>query len=496
MNRVPPIRIRRANGAPVRPDGQYVLYWMIANRRLRHNFSLDRALEHCEELHKPLLVFEALRADYPRASDRLHRFVLDGMADNARGCAAASIAYFPYVEPRSRAGKGLLAALAVQACVVITDDFPCFFLPEMVKSAATQVPVLVEAVDSNGLLPLRGADRAFQRAFDFRRFLQKELPKHLEDFPRADPLHKSKLPRLAIPENILAKWPMAAPQWLSREADSLRGLPIDHNVKPAAQRGGMQAAVSRMRSFLDERLCQYAASRNDPDDDVTSGLSPYLHFGQLSAHELFVEIARREHWRPEKLSLRNNGTRNGWWNMSPDAETFLDQLITWRELGYNFAAHRQGYEHYSSLPDWAQKTLQKHARDQREHVYTLEQFESASSHDALWNAAQTQLAREGRIHNYLRMLWGKKILEWTRTPAEALEIMIHLNNKYALDGRDPSSYSGIFWILGRYDRPWGPERPVFGTIRYMSSANTARKISVTKYLPKYGVPASMQVKSR
>ena len=151
----------------------------------------------------------------------------------------------------------------------------------------------------------------------------------------------------------------------------------------------------------------------------------------------------------------------------------------------NASTHCSNYDRYESLPSWAQKTLEKHARDEREHVYSLERFGNAQTADSLWNAAQTQLVREGRIHNYLRMLWGKKILEWTRTPEQALEIMIHLNNKYALDGRNPNSYSGIFWTLGRYDRPWGPERPVFGTIRYMSSANTARKVSVKEYLRKF-----------
>jgi deoxyribodipyrimidine photo-lyase len=164
----------------------------------------------------------------------------------------------------------------------------------------------------------------------------------------------------------------------------------------------------------------------------------------------------------------------------------LDELITWREVGYNFAAHRTDYDQYESLPEWAQNTLREHAKDERGAVYRVEEFEAAKTHDALWNAAQRQLVREGRIHNYLRMLWGKKILEWSRTPQEAARVMIHLNNKYALDGRNPNSYSGIFWVLGRYDRPWGPEQPVFGTVRYMSSENTARKVSVKGYLRKYG----------
>jgi deoxyribodipyrimidine photo-lyase len=161
-------------------------------------------------------------------------------------------------------------------------------------------------------------------------------------------------------------------------------------------------------------------------------------------------------------------------------------LITWRELGYNMAAHAPGYERYESLPAWARRTLAEHAADRRPFLYSLEEFEMSATHDPLWNAAQRQLVTEGRIHGYLRMLWGKKILEWTRSPEEALDVMVELNNTYALDGRDPNSYSGIFWVLGRYDRPWGPERPVFGKIRYMSSENTARKVGVSKYMERYG----------
>ena len=486
MSKVPQLRIRKTNEKAVRSDGKYVLYWMIANRRLRYNFSLDRALEHCESLGKPLLVLEALRVDYPWASDRIHRFILDGMADNARACASHGVGCVAYVEPKPGAGKGLLAALAENACVVVTDDFPCFFLPKMIARAAKQLTVLLEAVDSNGLLPIQATDHVAQRAFDFRRYLQKELPAHLADFPLADPLRRRKMsPPAAIPKSIRDKWSMAVPKLLSDRDWALAHLPIDHGVRPTAQRGGSQAASVHMEEFLEERFPEYAELRNDPDDDVTSGLSPYLHFGHLAVHELFSRIAKLEKWHPEKLSLRANGDRQGWWNMSANAETFLDQVITWRELGYNFTSHRTGYDRYGSLPDWARKTLNKHTADERKYIYNLAQFETAATHDRLWNAAQTQLVREGRLHNYLRMLWGKKILEWCPTPEKALEIMIHLNNKYGVDGRNPNSYSGIFWILGRYDRAWGPERPIFGTIRYMSSANTARKVSVKNYVRKY-----------
>jgi deoxyribodipyrimidine photo-lyase len=490
---VPSLRLKKSNAQPVNGRGDYVLYWMIASRRVHFNFSLDRALEYCAVLGKPLVIFEALRISYQWASDRLHRFVLDGMADNMRLCQKNGVRYYPYIEPTPNASKGLLAALAENACVVVTDDFPSFFLPQMVASAAKQLPVLLESVDSNGMLPLYSTDQVFLRAFDFRRYLQKELPKHLAETPQADPLAKAKLlPTPSLARKITSNWPAASKSLLSGEPGYLNALLIDHSVAPAPLTGGHASARACLLEFLDKKLPRYGEERNQPELDVASGLSPFLHFGHLSVHEVFHELKKREKWMPEKLSLRTTGSREGWWNMSPNADAFLDEIITWREVGYNFSSHRNDYDKYESLPDWVQSTLQQHAKDERDHLYTLAQFESAKTHDLLWNAAQVQLVREGRIHNYLRMLWGKKILQWSRSPQEAARIMIQLNNKYALDGRDPNSYSGIFWVLGRYDRPWAPVRPIFGLIRYMSSENTARKVSVKNYIRKYAPDSATQ----
>jgi deoxyribodipyrimidine photo-lyase len=250
-------------------------------------------------------------------------------------------------------------------------------------------------------------------------------------------------------------------------------------------RGGTTEARLALRRFVAGRLARYDEERNQPGREVSSGLSPYLHFGHLSAHEVFAMVARSKAWSARDLSSRVDGSRSGWWGMGKSAEAFLDQLVTWRELGFNMCAHREDYDQYDSLPDWARRTLARHARDRRPALYEGRELASAKTHDPLWNAGQVQLAREGRLHNYIRMLWGKKIVEWSKSPEDALAVMIDLNNKYALDGRDPNSYSGIFWVLGRYDRPWGPERPVFGTLRYMSSANTGRKLDVTGYIARY-----------
>jgi deoxyribodipyrimidine photo-lyase len=483
---VPSIRIRTANARSIDPRGDFVLYWMIASRRARHNFALDRAIEHARALGKPLLVLEPLRVGYRFACDRFHRFVLQGMADNAARFEGTGILHHPYVEPAEGAGKGLLAALAARAAVVITDDYPAFFLPRMIKAAAAQIPVLLEIVDSIGLVPMRATDRPYTTAYSFRFFLQKNLKEHIAHRPSADPLKNLDIPRLAaLPSGIGERWPRASTALLAGDAAALAALPIDHSVPVSHLVGGAAAAEARLREFLKSGLPLYAAERNDPDVDAASGLSPYLHFGHISAHEVFTALMKRDGWRPEKISGVVTGQREGWWGASPEAESFLDELVTWRELGLVMCSHREDYMSYDSLPDWALKTLAKHESDTRPILYTMAQLEAAKTHDPIWNAAQRQLVSEGRMHNYLRMLWGKKVLEWSTTPREAVERLIVLNDKYALDGRDPNSYSGIFWVFGRYDRAWGPERPIFGTIRYMSSDSTAKKLKLKGYLARY-----------
>lgn len=490
----PTVRLRAGNDADVRPDGDFVLYWMTAFRRLGSNFALDRALEWCRELERPLLILEGLRCGYRWASDRHHRFVLDGMRDNARAAAKAGegVGYYPYVEPAPDRGKGLLAALAARACVVVGDDCPAFFLPRMTAAAGAQLSVRLELVDSNGLLPLRATDRVFARAVDFRRFLQRNLALHVLERPRATPLARLRLPPCpALPAQVVKRWPPAADALLSGSnsgSTSLERLPIDHAVAPVdGVHGGAKAGAARLAAFVDADLPRYLDDRNHPDRHATSGLSPYLHFGHVSSHQVLEAIAAREAWQPTRLlDGPRSGAREGWWKLSAPAEAFMDQVVTWRELGFNMCWQRPDWTDYDSLPAWARKTLAEHEDDPREPVYSLEQLERASTYDPVWNAAQRELVRDGRIHNYLRMLWGKKVLEWSPSPRDALEALLVLNDKYALDGRDPNSVSGITWCLGRYDRAWGPERPIFGKIRYMSSDATRRKTNLKAYLARYG----------
>ena len=263
-------------------------------------------------------------------------------------------------------------------------------------------------------------------------------------------------------------------------------LPIDHSVRAVPIPGGSEEAEKRLAHFIGKILPGYAESRNEPELDGTSALSPYLHFGQLSSHQVFAKVVATEKWSVEQLGPSNGGAKEGWWKLSKHAEGYLDQLVTWRELAFNMTSHRpERYRSLDELPDYARETIRKHAADKRERVYSLTDLEESRTHDRLWNAAMGQLRATGWFHNYVRMLWGKKIYEWSKSAADALFAMEYLMGKYALDGRDPISWSGYFWILGRYDRAWGPERPVFGTLRYMSSDNTQRKLNVKHYMDRF-----------
>ena len=483
---VPEVRIRKLNKKNPNPNGQWVLYWMTAHRRSTYNFALDRAIEVAAEQAKPLFILEAVRQDYPWACDRFHRFLIDGMIDNQKAFASTSVVYYPFLDTNERPGRGLIEYLASHACIVISDDFPCFFYPAMYGRLADRLQVSFELVDSNGIIPLRHSQRTFTVAHSYRRYMQKVWAESPPVFPAASPFQRKSLaPKPPLPKELLERWPRANLDTFVARSASLDRFAIDHAVAPTSLQGGSCHATKLLKRFIDDRLDDYDQDRNFPSKEGSSGLSPYLHFGHVSAHEVFERLMKKEGWSPKKLAVPN-GKMDGFWNVSPSAEAFLDQLLTWREIGFNQCSREKNFDHYASLPEWAKLTLAEHASDPRPFLYRLEEWEMAETHDSLWNAAQRQLVREGVIHNYLRMLWGKKILHWSATPEEALATMIHLNNKYALDGRDPNSYSGIFWVLGRYDRAWGPERPVFGKVRYMTSDSTARKFPVKEYLHRFG----------
>ncbi len=481
----------------MRADGDFVVYWMVAQRRVRHNVALDHAIQAANEHKKPLLIVEPLRVDYPWASDRFHRFVIDGMANHARALGGSGVLYWPYVEPAKDAGKGFLQSVSKHACRMVIDDHPCFHYPTMIASAGQQARCLIEAVDGCGLLPMRAAPRCFPTAHGFRRFLQQELPAHLDHTPLVSPVddlrtHAHDALEQYVDASLLSTWQPASGDLLtSTGSDQLETLPIDHDVTPVdvighgSAVGGMDEARARLEAFVGSRLDAYVEEGRHPSEPVTSQLSAYLHFGMISPHEVLAAIAAALDWDVTTLTPGGRGARQGWWGLPSGSEAFLDQLVTWRELGFNTCFFRDNYMLYASLPDWARKTLNDHRGDRRDPVYDLNTLERGETHDELWNAMQRQLVREGRIPSYLRMLWGKNIVAWSPSPERALETMIHLNDKYALDGRDPNSYSGIFWVLGRHDRAWGPERPIFGKVRYMTSKSTRRKIPTEDYIATY-----------
>jgi deoxyribodipyrimidine photo-lyase len=483
---VPASRIRLMNDRPTNPHGEFVVYWMTSARRLHWNFGLQRAVELAIEYRRPLLILEALRCDYPHASDRLHRFVLEGMAVNAREAARTRALYHAYVEPARDHGRGLIRALSGRACAVVTDRYPAFFLPRMTAAGARQSEVRLEAVDSNGLIPLADHARAFTVARSYRAFVQRTFRSGVPAFPEESPLGRlARVPRLSeLPRNVARRWPAASETILTGNASALASLPLDHSVGPVAIRGGRSQALRRLENFVDGALPRYADDHNHPDADCTSRLSPYLHFGHLSAHEIFSAVMTRERWTTRRLSKGGGGAREGWWGVSKSAEAFLDQVVVWRELSFNGCDYVRDYAAYDTLPEWARRTLELHASDARPHLYTRARLDAARTHDEIWNAAQRQLKTEGWFHGYLRMLWGKKILEWCAQPERALDRMRILMDRYSLDGRDPNSYASYAWVLGRYDRPW-PERPIFGTVRYMSSASTRRKLRMKRFLERY-----------
>lgn len=474
------------NNNSVKENGDYVLYWMQINRRFHYNFALEYAVAWANKLDKPLLIYEGLNIDYPWASDRIHTFMMEGMKENLEYATDQDLNYFSYVEPKSEAGKGLFYRLAENACCVISDEYPVFIIRKHNDRVADRIDVPYTTIDSNGIIPLGVTEKDPYSAYLFRKIMQKHFIEAFSNPPQKDPLDELKnTSKVNLSKDFLNAYPSATEDY-ENIADTVSQLEIDHSVRAVDASGTRAAALGKLGSFVAHGLFDYDEKRNHPDEKKTSGLSPWLHFGKISEHEIVDTVLKHQ---PEDWSLDditpNGGKNSGFFNGDPNIEGFLDEVITWREVGFHFAHHRPDYDEFDSLPDWVKKTMDEHRDDEREHVYSLEEFEQSKTHDELWNAAQTQLREEGIIHNYLRMLWGKKVIEWTPDYRTALDYLIELNNKYALDGRDPNSYSGIFWCLGRFDRAW-QEREVFGKLRYMTSDSTRKKVRMKEYLATYG----------
>ncbi|MFB1005182.1 MAG: hypothetical protein QMC59_01725 [Candidatus Poseidoniaceae archaeon] len=490
-------RARALNTEPLNTNGSYVLYWMIANRRFHCNAALEYAAHVAEQRDVPLIVLEEISTRHEFANDRITSFMVQGMLDNIRTFRENNIRYIPWVENPISGKIGKLHELSDNAVLVISDEFPTYFPRKAVESAAKSLKRRFMVVDSNGVFPMSWTDRTYPTAHGFRRFVHERFVECIESWPSQIPVQPDHSLWMddeaysAIAER--SDFSVTPFEWLWRVGeegsvgtDALSTLNIDHSVPPVPNvRGGRDTAVRMLREFLSNRMSRYHEDRNQVKSPATTGLSPWFHFGHLSTIEVVRSILDTNGWMPDLINPSRRGARAGWWGLPEPVEAFLDQIITWRELGFNNSFHNPNHNKFESLPNWAKITLSEHADDERS-TYTLEQIRNADTHDEIWNAAQRQLVRRGIIHNYLRMLWGKRILEWSDSPEQAAERMIELNDTYALDGRDPNSYTGIFWVLGRHDRAWGPERAIFGKVRYMSSQNTRRKFDLKPYLQEFG----------
>ncbi len=448
------LRATPANRRRDRPGGEYVMYWMQGTHRLEENWALRFATREADRLRLPLLIHQGLDPTYEHANDRIHSFILHNARELSRRAARRGLRYQFVLRRRPVDDRRTVDGLAKRAALVVTDACPTAGIAERTARFAERIDCRVMTVESHAIVPAA----LFMKEEWAARTLRPKIFAHLE---HALEQVSDAGPKTAMPESL---WRSLEVERLDLEGDlaaEIARCDIDHTVPPAPLVSGRNAALARLSAFCAGSLPAYDTRRSDPaDPDGSSRLSPYLHFGQLSA----AEVAR--------AAIAAVGR--------PAADKFLDELVTWRELSLNFCLRNPHFRDLRALPDWVHRTMDKHAGDQREAVYSLEQLERAETHQPLWNAAQRELVATGVIHNVMRMYWGKSVLTWSATYGDALRHLIHLNDKWALDGRDPSSYGGIQWCFGKFDRPWG-ERPVWGTIRSMSLERAYKKFDARAY---------------
>lgn len=448
-------RIRLLNQRPIRGGARYVLYWAQMNRRATYNHGLEFAARLANDLDLPVLFYEGLTCTYGYASDRFHTFLLEGVPETEAGLRRRGIGYVFYLRRRRSDPNDVLYRLAADAAAVVTDDYPVFIAARHNARVPGRIDVPYYAVDSSCVVPMNRIETKQYAAYAIRPKIRKLLPRYLQPFET-----------VRLKRNWTGPVPsFHTPVTASNIGELVASCEIDHSVKPSLTwRGGALQAEKHLAHFLEKNLARYARLRNEPSAHATSNLSPYLHFGHISALE--VALRARDFAAQHKLI----------------AEEFLEELIVRRELAFNHARHARDPASLDEIPQWARETLRRHSgRRERQHIYSRGDFEQARTHDPLWNATQKELLLRGKIHGYYRMYWGKKIIEWSETPEQALETMIYLHDRYALDGRDPNTYANILWCFGLHDRPW-PERPVFGTVRSMSFEGMKRKTNVEAYL--------------
>ncbi|QXO93626.1 deoxyribodipyrimidine photo-lyase [Methanospirillum purgamenti] len=419
------------------PKGSYILYWMQSAVRTRFNHALEYAIERSNDLKKPLIVVFCLVRSYSEATPVHYRFLWEGLQDVNRSLSERGIGF----QILSGSPVDIIPRIADDACMVVTDQGWIRLQREWRQKVIDAVPCKVVVVETNLIVPVQVASPKEEwSAGTFRPKITRQLPAFLH------PLTTRHVQVESTDYQPFMEISSATKREFNQE-------PVTDDTSPQFLPGGETAADHYLSAFLSGTIDRYEATHNDPTARATSYLSAYLHFGQISP----LDIALRVMDHP-----------------GPGTNAFLEQLIVRRELSHNFVWYNPRYDHYDGLPEWTRKTLGKHRMDSREYSYTLADFEQCRTHDTAWNAMQLSMIRTGYLHGYLRMYWGKKILEWTETPEEAYAVALSLNNRYELDGRDPNGFCGVAWCFGKHDRPW-KERPIFGTIRFMNEAGLRRK---------------------
>jgi deoxyribodipyrimidine photo-lyase len=412
------------------------------------------AVEIANRLDLPVLFYEGLTCTYEYANDRLHTFILEAVPETARRLEKAGVGYVFYLRRKRESRNDALYQLANRAAAVVTDDYPTFIAHEHNARVPRKLDVAYYVVDSSCVIPMREIKERQYAACTIRPRIHRALAKYL-----------CPTDTLNVKRRFSGKVPAFHTEVTAANIPELVGsCDIDHSIAPSlAFRGGRLEAEKLLDHFLRRNLKRYANTRNEPSEHATSQMSPYLHFGQISSLE--IALAVQDYAHRHKLS---------------DKE-FLEELIVRRELAFNYVRHVHDPRSLANLPEWCQVNMEKHARDERHPRYSRKQLEQAETYDELWNATQKEMLLRGKIHGYYRMYWGKKIIEWTPRYQDAVDIMIDIHGKYALDGRDPNTYTNVLWCFGLHDRPWA-ERPIFGKMRYMSLEGMKRKTDTQAYI--------------
>jgi deoxyribodipyrimidine photo-lyase len=449
---VEPARVQMLNEKAMR-RGKYVLYWMQQSQRAEDNHALEAAIRVANRVDLPLLVVFGFTEAYPEANLRHYTFMLEGLRETGKTLQGRGIKFV--VQKGAPPDVALRAGR--HAASIVCDRGYLKHQKAWRRQVAEEAKCQVFQVESDVVVPVETASPKAEYA---ARTIRPKIHRLLEDYLR--PLRRGKVKRPSLSLNVRGLDIEEPEKVLSR-------LDIDGTVPPVSRffKGGTSQAKARFRAFLATKLKHYAGHSNQPQTDDISGMSSYLHFGQISPLALALDV--------KKTNRRKVGENN--------IESFLEELIVRRELAVNFAHYTPDYDVYTCIPGWAVKTLKDHTGDTREYLYSKDELAEAQTHDPYWNAAMLEMIHTGFMHNYMRMYWGKKILEWSRTPQEGFQTTIELNNRYFLDGRDPNSYAGVAWLYGVHDRAWA-ERPIFGKVRYMAATGLERKCDIKGYVKK------------